>query len=573
MDYIRVACAQINPTVGDIDGNLERIAEAMEWADTCQADLLLLPELAVTGYPPQDLLLRRGFVSANTEAVHRLGAKAGEATTVVGYVERAGGGARRDDAGIPRLHNSAALLHDKRLRGTYRKVLLPNYGVFDEDRYFIPGKDPGILWEVNGAIVGISVCEDIWVSDGPPAAQARAGADALLNISASPYHRGKGGERQELLRSRAEDAGLPLVFVNLVGGQDELVFDGQSLVFAESGDLLYRAPQFEEDLFWVDVPLPAEGRSNVRARIVSRGALLLGDPDPPPDSAAPLGEEEEVYRALCTGLGDYARKNNFTRVVIGLSGGIDSALAATIAVDALGADAVWGVTMPGPYSSPGSVADSRQLAENLGIRFDEIPIEAPFAGFRSALADTFGEAEGGVAEENLQARVRGAILMALSNRFGGMVVATGNKSEMAVGYATLYGDMAGGFSVLKDVYKTQVYALAKWRNSIGEVIPRASIQKAPSAELRPEQKDTDSLPPYNVLDRVLEAYIEEDQSADTITLRGVMQSTVQEVARMVDSNEYKRRQAPPGVRVSKKALAGDRRLPITNGFVEGPQTD
>ncbi len=567
MDYIRVACAQINPTVGDIDGNVEQIAKAMEWAEGCQADLLLLPELAITGYPPQDLLLRKGFVGANTEAVHRLASKAGEATTVVGCAERAGGGARRDDAGSLRLHNAAAVLHDKRLRGIYRKALLPNYGVFDERRYFIPGTESGLLWEINGAIVGISVCEDMWVADGPPAEQARAGADALLNISASPFHRGKGKERQEMLRSRAQDMGLPLVFVNLVGGQDELVFDGQSLVFAGSGDLLYRAPQFEEDLFWVDVPLPKEGRRDVRARIVSRGTLLLGEPDPPPESAETLGDEEEVYRALCTGLADYVRKNGFKGVVIGLSGGIDSALTATIAADALGAEAVWGVTMPGPHSSEGSVTDSRQLAENLGIRFDEIRIEAPLTGLQSALAEPFAETEEGTTEENLQARVRGAILMALSNKFGRMVVATGNKSEMAVGYATLYGDMAGGFSVLKDVYKTQVYALAKWRNSIGDVIPRAVIHKAPSAELRPNQKDTDSLPPYDVLDRILEAYIEEDQSPGGIVLRGVKQSTVDEVTRMVDGNEYKRRQAPPGVRVSEKALAGDRRLPITNHFV------
>ncbi len=571
MDYIRVACAQINPTVGDIDGNAEQIAGAMEWAEGCQADLLLLPELAITGYPPQDLLLRKGFVGANTEAVYRLAAKAGQTTTVVGCVERAAGAAHRDDAGTLRLHNAAALLHDKRLRGIYRKVLLPNYDVFDEDRYFIPGTDPGVLWEINGAIVGISVCEDIWVSNGPPAEQARAGADALLNISGSPYHRGKGDERQTMLRSRAVDTGLPLVFVNLVGGQDELVFDGQSLVFAASGDLLYRAPQFEEDLFWVDVPLPEEGRSNVRARIVSRGTLLLGDPDPPPESAEPLGAEEEVYRALCTGLRDYVHKNGFQGAVIGLSGGIDSALTAVIAVDALGADAVWGVTMPGPYSSEGSLIDSRQLAENLGIRFDEIPIEVPFTAFLGALEGTFGDTEEGTAEENLQARVRGAILMALSNKFGGMVVATGNKSEMAVGYATLYGDMAGGFSVLKDVYKTDVYALAKWRNSIGEVIPKASIRKAPSAELRPNQMDTDSLPPYETLDRILKAYIEEDRSPDAIEMRGVRQGTVNEVTRMVDGNEYKRRQAPPGVRVSTKALGGDRRLPITNRY-EGGQS-
>jgi NAD+ synthase (glutamine-hydrolysing) len=565
-DYLRVAGAQIDLVVGDIDGNVGRIVDSMEWADEVQADVLLLPELAITGYPPEDLVLRRGFVTANIEALHRIAARSGDTAVVVGFVDRSKG-VMRDDAGHDRVHNAAALLAGGNVKGIYHKGLLPNYGVFDEDRYFASGTTPEMLWDVNGVIAGVSVCEDMWVPDGPPAAQAAAGAEILFNVNGSPYHRGKGAQREAMLSERAAASGVPLVYLNLVGGQDELVFDGQSMVFDAAGDLMYRASQFAEEHFWVDVPLPdRRGDPGVAPTAVSGGDLLEGEPDPPPESHEPLGEVEEVYRALSLGLRDYVHKNGFQGVVIGLSGGIDSALTATIAADALGAEHVWGVTMPSRYSSEGSRDDSRALAVSLGIRFDTISIEPPFQGFLETLADTFAGTESDVAEENLQARTRGAILMALSNKFGGMVLATGNKSEMAVGYATLYGDMVGGFAVLKDVSKTWVYRLARWRNGAGAVIPQATIDKPPSAELRPDQQDTDTLPPYDVLDPILERYVEGDRSVAEIVKEGFDRRTVERVARMVDRNEYKRRQAAPGVRVTEKGLGRDRRLPITNGF-------
>jgi len=565
-DFIRVAGAQVNLTVGDVEGNVERILAAMAWAEELQADVLLLPELAVTGYPPEDLVLRRRFIEAQNQAVYRLAAKSGQTTSVVGFVDRTQGAPKRDDAGPGRLHNAAGLLAGGRLRGIYHKVLLPNYGVFDEDRYFFPGAAPAALWEINGVYAGVSICEDIWVPEGPPAQQAAAGADILLNINGSPYHRNKDAEREEMLRARARACGLPLVYLNLVGGQDELVFDGASLVVDAAGEVLYRSPQFEEDLFWVDVPLTEAGRSDVQATVVSRGTLLEGEPAAPPATHPALEDVEEVYRALCLGLGDYVRKNGFARVVVGLSGGIDSALVAAVATDALGPEMVWGAAMPGRYSSEGSVADARALAGNLGIRLFEISIEPPFTGFLEALADAFQGTAEGVAEENLQARSRGSILMALSNKHGGLVLATGNKSEMSVGYSTLYGDMVGGYAVLKDVSKTLVYELARWRNRRGEAIPAATIDKPPSAELKPGQLDTDSLPPYAVLDPILAAYVEKDLAVDDIVKVGFDREVVERVARLVDRNEYKRRQSAPGVKITPKALGRDRRLPITNGF-------
>ena len=563
-DFLRVACAQVDLTVGDIEANSEIIRGAMAWAEECQADVLLVPELAITGYPPEDLVLREGFVNANIEALHRLAKDAGDTTTVVGFVDRSS--LPPDDAGHVRVHNAAALIQGGRVRGVYHKCRLPNYGVFDEARYFAVGTRPGALWEINGAVVGVSVCEDIWVPDGPPAQQAGNGADILVIINGSPYHRGKGREREAMLAARAREAGVPVVYLNLVGGQDELVFDGQSMVFDASGYLLYRAPQFAEERFWVDVPLREEGRSGVGAIVVSTGDLLEGDPEPPPPAHEPLDEVAEVYRALVCGLGGYVRKNGFRGVVVGLSGGVDSALTATLAADALGAEAVWGITMPSRYSSAGAVEDSRVLARNLGIRFDEIPIEPPFTGFLETLEAVFTGTSPDVTEENLQARIRGAILMALSNKFGHMVVSTGNKSEMSVGYSTIYGDMVGGFAVLVDVWKTLVYELARWRNRDGEVIPQATIDKPPSAELRPGQLDTDSLPPYETLDQILRGYIERDRSIAQIVAEGFDRATVERLTRMVDRNEYKRRQAAPGVKITTKALGRDRRLPITNGF-------
>ena len=546
---LKVAGAQVNLTVGDIAGNEELIAEAMERATAAHADVLLLPELAIPGYPPEDLVLRRDFVEANITALRRLASQSGEMTTVVGFLDFASGrGIGADDAQPRGVANAAAVLADGEVTGVYHKVLLPNYGVFDEDRYFVVGTDPDRLWEIGGVPVGVSVCEDIWVADGPPSLQAQRGAKVLLNINASPFHRGKAAEREEMLASRARADGASVVYLNLVGGQDELVFDGASVVIGPDGRVLHRSPQFEEDFFVVDVPTGA-------------------DEETTPGTIAPLlAPTEEVYRALCTGLADYCRKNGFDSVVIGLSGGIDSAMTATIAADALGPGSVWGLAMPSRFSSQHSIDDARALTANLGIRFDVIPIDGVFSAHLEALAGVFTDTEFGIAEENLQARARGATLMAVSNKHGPMVLATGNKSEMAVGYATLYGDMVGGYSILKDVFKGLVYELARWRNKDGEVIPQNTIDKAPSAELKPEQRDSDSLPPYEVLDAILERYIENDMGLAEIVADGYDPEVVLGVARLVDRSEYKRRQAAPGVKITTKAFGKDRRLPITNRY-------
>jgi NAD+ synthase (glutamine-hydrolysing) len=543
--------------VGDIAGNERRIAEAMSWAETEHADVLLLPELAINGYPPEDLVLRPDFVSAGLAALERLAARSGSTTVVVGFVDRSQGPSRGAvDAEDRRVANAAAILREGKVEGVYHKVLLPNYGVFDEDRYFAVGQDPARVWRMGDVEAGVSICEDIWLPDGPPRDQAEAGAQVLLNINASPFHKGKAREREAMIIDRARDSRVPVVYLNLVGGQDELVFDGCSLVVAADGTIVHRSPQFEEDTFVVDVPLPGEA--------VAPGSVTEH-----------LGVEEEIYRALETGLGDYVRKNGFKQVVIGLSGGIDSALTAVIAADTLGADAVWGVAMPSRFSSQHSIDDARALAENLGIRFDVIPIDDVYSSFLDALGPVFAGTDFGTAEENLQARTKGAILMAISNKHGPMVVATGNKSEMAAGYATLYGDMVGGYAVLKDVFKTVVYDLVRWRNKgrddkAGDVIPQSTIDKPPSAELRPDQKDSDSLPPYEVLDEILALYVESDVGVTEIVERGFDPDLVRRVAGMVDRNEYKRRQAAPGVKITVKAFGKDRRLPITNRHTVQP---
>ena len=533
--------------VGDIAGNESRITEAMAWAEGEKADVLLMPEMAICGYPPEDLVLRDDFVDAGVAALGRIAAHSGEMTTVVGFVDRSAGPDGPDDSVERDVANAAAVIRGGEIVGVYHKVLLPNYGVFDEDRYFSVGSSPSQVWNIASVNVGISVCEDIWTDDGPPIQQAAAGAQVLLNINASPFHRGKALDREQMLADRARQSNVSVVYLNLVGGQDELVFDGASVIVAADGTVVHRSPQFEEDLFVVDTPMAGE-------------PVTLGP-------VAPLLDPvEELHQALVVGLRDYVTKNGFGEVVIGLSGGIDSALTAAVAVDALGPEGVWGLSMPSRFSSQHSVDDARQLAENLGIRFDVAPMDAVYGSFLDTLATFFDGTEFGVAEENLQARARGAILMALSNKFGPMVLATGNKSEMAAGYATLYGDMVGGYSVLKDVFKTQVYELARWRNKDTEVIPQNSIDKPPSAELRPDQKDTDSLPPYEILDAVLERYVEEDVSAAAIVADGYDSELVRRITRMVDRNEYKRRQAAPGVKVTTKAFGKDRRLPITNAY-------
>jgi NAD+ synthase (glutamine-hydrolysing) len=566
MARLRVAAAQINATVGDLAGNVERILAAIDAAEAAGADLVALPELAVSGYPPEDLLLRPAFVAEAQRALEKIAARTGQTVAVVGFPL-----AERD------LYNAAAVCAGGAVRGVYRKWLLPNYGVFDEARYFTPSDDPGSLFVVNGVRVAVSICEDVWTPTGPIAAQAAGGAELAVNINASPYYEGRIAERATMLATRAADHSVPILYVNLVGGQDELVFDGGSSVFDESGHLLARARQFEEDLLVVDLDV----RPTFRKRLLDpRGRPTRpplpevhisesrppGDPARPPRLEPALSPEAEVWSALCLGTGDYVHKNRFADVVIGLSGGIDSSVVAAVAVDALGPEHVTGVLMPSRFSSDHSISDAEELAANLGIRTMTVPIEEAHEAFLGLLAEPFAGTQPGLAEENLQARIRGTILMSLSNKFNWLVLTTGNKSEMATGYSTLYGDMAGGFAVIKDVEKTLVYRLARWRNRDRVVIPENVLEKPPSAELAPGQIDADSLPPYEVLDAILEGYVEGDRSVTELEADGHDPATVRRVARLVDRSEYKRRQAPPGVRVSPKAFGKDRRLPITNGW-------
>lgn len=555
MPHLRVAAAQLNLTVGDLDGNTTRMLEAYERAEEAGADLVAFPELAVTGYPPEDLLLRRAFVDQAQDSLAKLAARTGRTAAIVGFPERDGA-----------LFNAAAVCAHGQVLGVYRKHLLPNYSVFDEERYFEPWSGAGPLFVVGGARVAVTVCEDAWSETGPIRTQARSGAELVVNINASPYYAGRLAEREQMLAERAIDAGVPILYVNLVGGQDELVFDGASLLIDATGAVRARATQFDDALMVVDVLVPDRAvGSPVLAEIE---VSPTGDHDgtTAPVVTQALEPVHEVYEALVVGTRDYVRKNGFTEAVIGLSGGIDSALVAAIATDALGADNVVGVMMPSRFSSEGSVTDSAELAANLGIRTLTIPIEPAHQAFLELLAEPFAGLEPGLAEENVQARVRGTILMALSNKLGWLVLTTGNKSEMAVGYATLYGDMAGGFAVVKDVPKLLVYSLCRDRNTrAGRIlIPMSILDKAPSAELRPDQLDTDSLPAYEILDPIIEGYVEEDKSIADLEAEGHDPETVRRVAALIDRNEYKRRQAPPGVRVSPKAFGKDRRLPITN---------
>ncbi|MDQ1520562.1 MAG: hypothetical protein QOI55_1635 [Actinomycetota bacterium] len=565
MPRLRVAAAQLNLVVGDLDGNVERILDAYESAENAGVDLVTFPELAITGYPPEDLLLRPAFVTQAVDALEKVASRTGRCAAVVGFPEPG-----RD------LANAAAVLAHGKVHGVYRKHVLPNFSVFDEQRYFAPGDDFGPLFVVGGVKVSVSICEDAWSPSGPILAQATGGAELAVNINASPYYAGRWREREMMLSTRAADASVPIVYVNLVGGQDELVFDGASMVFDERGKLIARAKQFEEDLLVVDIDVrPAfrkrllDPRGRVRgpalpevpvtdARLAERGAPARVEPV--------LEPVREVYEALVLGTRDYVRKNGFADVVIGLSGGVDSSLVAVIAVDALGAEHVSGVLMPSRHSSEGSITDAEALAVNLGIATITVPIEPAHQAFESMLEDAFRGTETNLAEENVQARIRGNVLMTMSNKFGWLVLTTGNKSEMATGYATLYGDMAGGFAVIKDVPKTLVYALCNERNERAgrELIPRSVLEKPPSAELAPDQVDADSLPAYEALDPIIEGYVEEDLSVAELEALGHDPETVRRVARMVDRNEYKRRQSPPGVRVSPKAFGKDRRLPITN---------
>lgn len=565
---LRVALAQMNPTVGDLDGNAARIVAAVEEAGAAGADVVVFPELAITGYPPEDLLLKPGFIADNLAAVNAVASATGGCTAVVGFVDE-----QLD------LYNAAAVCAGGKIRGIYHKQLLPNYGVFDEQRYFAPGSGATQLFGLAGVRVGISICEDAWSPTGPIAEQAAAGAELIININASPYSVGRLSERERMLGTRAADASCVLVYLNSVGGQDELVFDGASLVFDADGNLIASLPQFREEMAVFDLDV----RPVYRKRLLDpRGhdsaqplpLTTVTEEAPPvrtpikPSLEPRLDPDAEVYQALVLGTRDYVRKNGFSDVVIGLSGGIDSSLVAVVAADALGAEHVHGVSMPSRYSSEGSETDASGLAGNLGIDFRRIPIERAHSAFLDMLAPAFSSSPPGLTEENIQSRIRGLILMALSNHMGWLVLTTGNKSEAAVGYSTLYGDTAGGFAVIKDLPKTTVYRLCRWRDSAGDrpVLPPDVLVKPPSAELRPDQRDDQSLPPYEVLDPVLLAYVEEDLTAGELVEAGFAPDLVRQVVKLVDLAEYKRRQMPPGVRVTPKAFGRDRRVPITNGY-------
>lgn len=560
-ETLRLALAQVNPTVGDIDGNTALAAEWIARARERGADLVVLPELAITGYPPEDLLLKRHFVDAALAAVEEL------ARSVEGIVAIVGG----PDRG-PALHNAAHVLAGGEVVAVYRKVLLPNYGVFDERRYFEPGPGAALL-ELGGIRIGTTICEDVWFPGPPTSVAALAGAPLIINSSASPYHRGKGGARERMVAERARENGVAIALCNTVGGQDELVFDGHSFIVDAGGRTLARAAQFDQELLVCDLELPVgvpEGAEPERAPVLA-SLELSGrgrEPERAPALAQPLGDVAEVYAALRTGLRDYVDKNGFGDVVLGLSGGIDSALVAMLAADAVGPERVRCVIMPSPHSSEETQADARAIAANLAAEAIEIGIEPMMAAFEEALEPSFAGTDPGVAEENLQARIRGNLVMALSNKFGWLPLTTGNKSELSVGYATLYGDMAGGFAVIKDVPKTLVYELVGRRNEEAgrELVPASAIERPPTAELRPDQLDTDSLPPYEVLDRALEEYVERDGSVETIVAAGIERAIAERVVALVDRAEYKRRQAPPGVKITPKAFGRDRRLPITNRF-------
>jgi NAD+ synthase (glutamine-hydrolysing) len=567
---LRVALAQLNLTVGDFEGNLAKLSDAYDRCDAAGCDIVAFPELSTTGYPPEDLVLKPGFVADNLDVLAKLASRTKRCAAVIGFVDQ-----DRD------LYNAAAVCANGEIVGTYRKRLLPNNSVFDEARYFTPGdaSDPLELYVIGGVKVGLSICEDIWSPFGALSEQAAAGAELNININASPFCVGKGAVRERMLATRATDAHCAVVYVNQVGGQDELVFDGGSLVFDHEGTLLARGAQFATELLIVDVPIPPVYRKRLldprgratRALLptVAVSSSPVVQSEPAHGKIAPaFDEDRELYDALVLGTRDYCGKNGFSDVVIGLSGGVDSTIVACIAVDALGADHVHGVSMPSRYSSDHSKSDAALLAENLGIECRTISIEPSFQAYLDMLAPSFEGREPGLTYENIQSRCRGQTLMALSNEFGWMVLTTGNKSEMAVGYFTIYGDSVGGYAVIKDVLKTRVYDLCRYVNGRAgrEIVPEDVITKPPSAELRPDQRDDQSLPPYDELDPILELYIEDDRTAGEIIELGHEEAVVRRITRLVDIAEYKRRQSPPGVRVSRKAFGKDRRLPITNGY-------
>ena len=577
MRTFRLALAQVNPTVGDIAGNTDIVLRRIEEARAAKADLVALPELMLTGYPPEDLLLKPSFIRDNLVALERVVAASKGIAVVVGFVNSEGN----------QVYNAAAVAHNGKLAGVYHKVYLPNYGVFDEDRYFKPGRVCPV-YTINGVAVGVNICEDIWYALGPVPLQREAGAEVIVNINGSPFHAGKFASRERMLGTRAADNGLYIGYVNTVGGQDELVFDGASVVLDVEGAPVARAAQFQEELLVADLdvervfhhrlraPLDRKETASTLEAIGRTEQVHVSDYQPPEREALPerlaepLDPVGEVYHALVLGTRDYVRKNGFRKVLVSLSGGIDSSITCVIAVDALGAENVEGISMPSRYSSDGSVTDSEAMAAALGVPLRIVPIESVHGAMEEALQPIFDGTEPNIAEQNVQARIRGNLLMAVSNKFGWLVLPTGNKSELAMGYATLYGDMAGGFGVIKDVPKTLVYQLSEWRNRNGEPaspIPQSVIDKPPSAELKPDQRDDDDLPPYSLLDQILELFVEQDRSYDEMVDMGFDAAIVQRVMRAVDRNEFKRRQGAVGIKITPRAFGRDRRMPIVNRYL------
>ena len=595
MRTFRLAMVQMNATVGDLDGNSERIIAAIQEARDLGADLVAFPELSLPGYPPEDLLLKPQFIRENSDRLFQIAEKCQGIAAIVGFIDA--------DADI---YNAAAVIYDGKVVGIYRKMYLPNYGVFDEDRYFAAGRECPV-YKISGTQVGVNICEDIWYATGPAVVQRAAGAELIVNINGSPFHAGKRAFREKMLATRAADNGLFVAYVNLVGGQDELVFDGASIILGPDGEVITEARQFEEQLLIADLEVESVFRSRLRDPRTRKERAAdtshIGNPvkvhvsdytEKPENKPSPLmgegrdggenptqpvrpelvegrdvySETAEVYAALTLGTRDYVRKCGFSKVLIALSGGIDSTLVAAVAADALGSDNVVGVAMPSRYSSEGSVLDAMSLADNLGIELWTLPIEDAFSAYLDTLAPKFAGTESGVAEENMQSRIRGNLIMAVSNKFNWLVLTTGNKSEMATGYATIYGDMAGGYAVIKDVPKQLVYELCRYRNTLGDkpIIPQSVIDKPPSAELRPDQKDEDSLPPYSVLDPILKAYVEDDYAFDDIVAMGFDPETVKQIINLVDRNEYKRRQSPPGIKITPRNFGRDRRMPIANRY-------
>ena len=558
---IRITGAQCSFSVGAIQENKETILNCFEQAESVESDIVIFPELAITGYPPEDLLLRESFIGKNFAVLEEIAAFSSHTSGVIGFVDRKNDSNNQDN-NKRMIANAAAIVQNGDVRGIYHKSFLPNYSVFDEARYFSKGTEPNTLFWYDDIAIGINICEDIWIEDGPAEEQVKQGASLIININASPYDIHKSETRKEIVMKKALKLNVPIIYLNMVGGQDELVFDGGSFVVNDLGEIIYQASSFKEEVFHLDIDLKTNKQNDKPPLIIRPKTIELNDAE----SKASLSKNESIYSALKLGLQDYVKKNKFTKVLIGISGGIDSALTAAICVDALGAENVIGVAMPSKYNSKDSLDDAIKLSDNLGINLKTIEIEKIVDDFRETLTNSLNEDLGQITDENIQSRVRGNILMGLSNQTGAMVVSTGNKSEMAVGYSTLYGDLAGGFALIKDLYKTKVYEISNYLNSISDVIPKNIITKEPSAELRPNQLDSDSLPDYEVLDKILNLYIEEDSSSEKIIASGVDPDLVFDVLEKVDRNEYKRKQVAPGVKLTQKAFGKDRRMPITNTY-------